>query len=536
MSTEHEIGMLWVEGPLTFLEVLCAVSFRDAGHHVRLYHYGELQNVPEGIECVDGNEILKINKFIRHGRTGSFALFSDVFRYHMLRQRACIWADLDAYCRLPFRTPTGHFFGWESKRHINGGVLGLPSDSDALGELLEMTEDEHGIPEWYPEHEKDRLKALQDAGSPEHVSEMAWGVWGPHAITYYLHKTGEAKYAFPQHVLYPVGFGERRKFVRSPGYDKISSQILPDTASIHFYGRRIKQFIGSRGGRPEQGSYLEKLLQKHHIDVEAAPMPKSKPLPAPVKGREKRTAPDLQGADAATGTLAPTGKPQAVPNALTELADTYGSDKGSDKHRYTELYHMLFNPFRQRKITFLEMGLLIGGPEHGKDANRETPDLPSIRMWLDYFPKATIHGLDVSDFSWFEHERFIFHRCDMDNRAAIAAAIAEITPSPMIVLDDASHASHHQQNAFLEIFPKLQSGGLYVIEDLRWQPEAYEEPGITKTAALFRSWLNEREFKHSDPEMAAQFNALVPQISGCIVEPVRFQKARKDQVAVIHKQ
>lgn len=220
---------------------------------------------------------------------------------------------------------------------------------------------------------------------------------------------------------------------------------------------------------------------------------------------------------------------------LTDLADRFGSDKGSTKHRYTELYHMLFHPYRQQEITFLEMGLLIGGPEHGIDKDRETSDCPSIRMWLEYFPKAQIHGLDVSDFSWFKHDRFTFHRCDMDDRAEIARAISEITPTPDIVLDDASHASHHQQNAFLEIFPQLPSGGLYVIEDLRWQPEPYEKPGITKTAALFRSFLDDRKFSHSDPEVAAQFNALIPQISGCIIEPVRYQKKRKDQVAVIHK-
>ena len=84
-----------------------------------------------------------------------------------------------------------------------------------------------------------------------------------------------------------------------------------------------------------------------------------------------------------------------LPINLTDLADRYGSDKGSAKHRYTELYHMLFHPYRQRRINFLEMGLLIGGPEQGHAADRQTTDLPSIRMWLEYFPKARIHGLDV---------------------------------------------------------------------------------------------------------------------------------------------
>ncbi len=518
MKKEYEIGMLWVEGPLTYVEVLCAKSFLDAGHHVKLYHYGDIQNVPDGVEVVHGNKVLKIDRFIQHGRTGSFALFSDVFRYHLLRQNdRMIWADLDAYCVKPFESETGHFFGWESDHGINGGVLGLPPDSEALGQLLEMTEDEYGIPEWYPPEEIARLEALQQAGTPEHVSVMNWGVWGPHAVTHYLHKTGEAKYALPIEGLYPVGFKFRRRLAKGATHDWVEQQLTENTYSVHFYGRRVKEWLTALGGVPEPGSYMEALLIKHAIN----------PADAPVHLRGKTTQVDIPDVP-----RLPTGKGG---ENMTDMADRYGSDKGSTKHRYTELYHMLFHPYRNRKITFLEMGLLIGGPEHGESADRETNDAPSIRMWLEYFPKAMIYGLDVSDFSWFEHERFTFHRCDMDERAQIAEAIEAITPAPTIVVDDASHASHHQQNAFLEIFPRLESGGLYVIEDLRWQPEPYEKPDFTKTAALFRGWLENREFKHTDPVIAAEFNALRDDISGCIVEPARFKKGRKDQVAVIHK-
>jgi hypothetical protein len=219
---------------------------------------------------------------------------------------------------------------------------------------------------------------------------------------------------------------------------------------------------------------------------------------------------------------------------LTDLADRYGSDKGSIKHRYTELYEMLFRPFRGRAIHFLEMGLQIGGPEHGESADRQTTDLPSVRMWLDYFPKARIHGLDVSDFSWFVHERFAFHRCDMDARENIAVT-AHGLPDFDIIIDDASHASHHQQFGFLELFPKLASGGLYILEDLRWQPEAYERDGFTKTADLLRGFSEQRSFRHSEPALEAAFTELGPDISCCLLFQVRYDKKRKDQVAVIHK-
>jgi len=182
------------------------------------------------------------------------------------------------------------------------------------------------------------------------------------------------------------------------------------------------------------------------------------------------------------------------------------------------------------------MGLQIGGPEHGKSEDRETTDLPSVRMWLDYFTKAQVFGLDVSEFSWFEADRFQFLRCDMDARENIDKA-ADQLPGLDIAIDDASHASMHQQQAFLALWPKIKPGGMYIIEDLRWQPKPYEDkhPGITKTADLFQSWLTKRRFSHSDPKMADAFNALAPEFSGCFLHQALFDKSRKDQVLVVQK-
>ena len=85
------------------------------------------------------------------------------------------------------------------------------------------------------------------------------------------------------------------------------------------------------------------------------------------------------------------------------------------------------------------------------------------------------------------------------------------------------------------MFALLKPGGLYIIEDLRWQPEVYEKPGITKTAELFRSFSETRIFKHNDAATQAAFNALAPQISGCFLFQVGSVKTRKDQAAVILK-
>jgi len=276
MGQTYHIAMLWVEGPLSYVEQLCAKSFLDAGHEVTLYHYGPVDRVPKGVNVVHGDQILARDDFIQHGRTGSLALFSDVFRYHLLTKLDhTIWADTDAYCMRPFETPTGHYFGWESMSHINGGVLGLPKDSAALAGLLEMTEDEYGIPFWFSDTAKAKYQALADAGTPVHVSEMPWGVWGPHAVTAHVHRTGEDKYAFPRDVLYPVPFEHRRRMVKKARRKSAEAYLTDKTTSIHLYGRRIREFLASRPeGLPDEGGLIDHLLKKHDIDPHEAPIPR----------------------------------------------------------------------------------------------------------------------------------------------------------------------------------------------------------------------------------------------------------------------
>jgi len=545
VATDYQIAALWISDRLSFLEQLCLVSFRDVGHHVKLYTYEPVEGVPEGIEIADANKVLSRDNFLTHGRTGSPALHSDLFRYKLLeKSERTIWADTDAYCVKRFETDNGHFYGWESDSVINGGVLGLPQDSEALGELLAFTSDEYAIPEWFDDEARAELEARKAAGNPVAAGEQPWGVWGPHALTHFLQKTGEAKYALAQDGLYPFSFRRRGKMLK-PNFD-ISPFVTDNTRSIHFYGRRMRRRLVEReGGAPHPKCLIGRLLVKHGIDPRDSPLPpvpkaEAEDMPEKPIRRERKKA---KRKDAPLEII--TDRPSAAPVTakmragrgqlnLTDLADKYGSDKGSSKHRYTELYNMLFQPYRRRKITFLEMGLQIGGPEHGESADRKTTDAPSVRMWLEYFSKAKIIGLDISDFSWFKDDRFTFVRCDMGERANIAKAAA-VADSFNIIIDDAAHASHHQQQAFAELFPKLASGGLYIIEDLRWQPAEMETKGWPKTADLFQSYLMNEYFSHPDKGMENELNVLRIDFSGTFLFQAQFLRNKRNQVLVVHK-
>ncbi|KDA03426.1 methyltransferase domain-containing protein [Hyphomonas oceanitis] len=176
--------------------------------------------------------------------------------------------------------------------------------------------------------------------------------------------------------------------------------------------------------------------------------------------------------------------------SLVELANDFGSDKGTltgDAHTYAYIYDLLFTPLRRQSVTFCEIGLQRGGPEHKNPNSRATTDVPSVRMWDSYFPDVQIYGLDISDFSAFEKENFRFHQVDCGDAEQLER-VADQLPEMDVILDDASHASYHQQLTLTKLFRKLKPGGIYIIEDVNWQPEHMEEalPNVVKTAELFK--------------------------------------------------
>ncbi len=180
-----------------------------------------------------------------------------------------------------------------------------------------------------------------------------------------------------------------------------------------------------------------------------------------------------------------------TPN-LTALANRFGTDKGTREghaHDYTRLYSFLFEQFRTERFDMLEIGLHRGGIEGGGTIDRVVHDVPSIRMWLDYFPNAFCYGFDLSDFSTVVLDRFQFIRGNLSSAQELDALAARLPPLRLLV-DDGSHASFHQQLAFTRLFDSVAPGGFYVIEDFHWQP-GFESslPPCRKTADVFEDFL-----------------------------------------------
>lgn len=199
---------------------------------------------------------------------------------------------------------------------------------------------------------------------------------------------------------------------------------------------------------------------------------------------------------------------------LTRLANSYGSDKGTKnarRHHYTRVYEKIFRPLRNEPINILEIGLQFDPQKN---------DCPSLAMWAEYFPKAGIYGFDIKDFSGVDLPRTRIFRGDQGKKEDLMKMVAEAGVDFDVIIDDGSHAPHHQQITLARLFPSLKSGGLYVIEDLHWIVEDIEsEPGYspdkyTLTKELFKTFIRTGTIRSSlmSPE---ESKYLEENIKGC---------------------
>jgi len=182
-------------------------------------------------------------------------------------------------------------------------------------------------------------------------------------------------------------------------------------------------------------------------------------------------------------------------NELTQLADLFGSDKGNclSGHFYTRVYHKLFKRLRSSPIRLLEIGLLrtdidarrLDNAAEG-ESSASGARAPSLEMWRTYFPNATLLGFDIDDFSQVKIEGCTILRGDVASRESLEELSRKIGKAIDILIDDASHVSHHQQLCLGILFPKMASGGMYIIEDLHWQDGRFEKMEAPKTRHLLR--------------------------------------------------
>jgi hypothetical protein len=135
---------------------------------------------------------------------------------------------------------------------------------------------------------------------------------------------------------------------------------------------------------------------------------------------------------------------------------------------YFPIYERHFAWYRNRSLTFLEVGVSKGG---------------SLAMWQRYFgPLARIVGIDIDPRCKAHEAPGIEVRIGDQSDEGFLRSVMEEFGVPDVVLDDGSHRMDHITSTFKYLYPLMPKNGVYLVEDLHcaYWPEyggGLSEPG-----------------------------------------------------------
>ncbi len=124
----------------------------------------------------------------------------------------------------------------------------------------------------------------------------------------------------------------------------------------------------------------------------------------------------------------------------------------SQKHAsYFQVYEDLLSKYRNRKFTFVEVGIFDGG---------------SLFMWRSFFgPEARIIGIDLNPEAkkWEKDgfEIYIGSQSSTDFWDELFSSVGDID----VLLDDGGHTNEQQIITTLKCVPHIRNGGMLIVED-----------------------------------------------------------------------
>ena len=149
--------------------------------------------------------------------------------------------------------------------------------------------------------------------------------------------------------------------------------------------------------------------------------------------------------------------------SLHEIAINLETDKGENGHNYIKFYENAFRDLRESPIKLLEIGILKG---------------QSIQLWRRAFTHAQIYGADymqgyLDKIAKLPRVTAIF--VDQSDHISLEN-LASYGPFD-IIIDDGSHVTPHQSLTWEILWPQINPGGWYIVEDrhVGYRPEFQQE-------------------------------------------------------------
>ena len=132
-------------------------------------------------------------------------------------------------------------------------------------------------------------------------------------------------------------------------------------------------------------------------------------------------------------------------------------------HGYSKFYEKVFLEFKDKKINVLEIGSFYGNA--------------SAAMFF-YFRNANIFGADINpDMFNYNSKRMTSFFVNSSSTSSIQKNIIDKKIKYKIIIEDASHMLKDQIISLFYLFPILESGGYFIVEELDF-PETREDMRI----------------------------------------------------------
>ncbi|NLA24773.1 MAG: hypothetical protein GX879_07385 [Bacteroidales bacterium] len=131
---------LWIGTKLSASELLTIASFQNCGHEFHLWAYDEIETkIPENCILHNAGEIIPRDKVFSykysnqfgHGK-GSYAGFSDIFRYKLLYEKGGWWTDMDVTCLKPLDFKEDYVFRTHQQLPLVGNIMKCPPKSELM--------------------------------------------------------------------------------------------------------------------------------------------------------------------------------------------------------------------------------------------------------------------------------------------------------------------------------------------------------------------------------------------------------------------
>jgi len=117
---------------------------------------------------------------------------------------------------------------------------------------------------------------------------------------------------------------------------------------------------------------------------------------------------------------------------------------------YFEVYERHLEKYRDTSVNVLEIGVQGGG---------------SLQMWKKYFgPNSKILGIDIDPTYKYQEDQISVEIGNQSDEEFLKRIVLEYGPFDVII-DDGSHIQSDVLNSFFFLYPTLNRGGTYIIED-----------------------------------------------------------------------